>query len=141
MVGCKLVVSQGSHSVGLQGERGDKVNTHTHHLYFSYLIYIYIYIIFNPPLLYSFSIYLDSHLVPLPGSRPPAYVPPLDWLIAVCFGIQGDLGLPGPSGTHGDGSQMGGGILTIYKGAQVTSRRGPAAHVPWGNCTVGERRT
>lgn len=43
----------------------------------------------------------------------------------VCYvysGIQGDVGLPGPSGTPGDGSLRSEKTLTIYKGDKVTQQ-------------------
>ena len=47
-----------------------------------------------------------------------------DWLTVCCvyFGLQGDVGLPGPSGTPGDGSLRSEQTLTIYKGDQVTQQ-------------------
>lgn len=40
----------------------------------------------------------------------------------VYSGIQGDVGLPGPSGTPGDGSLRSEKTLTIYKGDKVTQQ-------------------
>lgn len=46
------------------------------------------------------------------------------WLTVFCvyFGLQGDVGLPGPSGTPGDGSLRSTQTLTIYKGDKVTQQ-------------------
>lgn len=46
------------------------------------------------------------------------------WLTVCCvyFGLQGDVGLPGPSGTPGDGSLRSEQTLTIYKGDKVTQQ-------------------
>lgn len=38
------------------------------------------------------------------------------------FGLQGDAGLPGPSGTPGDGSLRSEITITIYKGEKVTQQ-------------------
>lgn len=71
------------------------------------------FLLFFSSLIFSSSI-TTSFLFPL--SR--------DWLTVCCvyFGLQGDVGLPGPSGTPGDGSLRSEQTLTIYKGDQVTQQ-------------------
>ncbi len=53
-----------------------------------------------------------------PNASPPG------WLTVCCvyLGLQGDVGLPGPSGTPGDGSLRSEQTLTIYKGDKVTQQ-------------------
>ncbi len=76
-----------------------------------------------------YSCFFSSHL-PLwpPSSFCFSFTAPLrnpsDWLTVCCvyFGLQGDLGLPGPSGTPGDGSLRSEQTLTIYKGDKVTQQ-------------------
>lgn len=79
----------------------------------------------------SFSLFLHLHLPPffllffysISSSlhKPLALA---DWLTVCCvyFGIQGDVGPSGPSGSPGDQSLSGETIVTTYKGNKVTQR-------------------
>lgn len=61
---------------------------------------------------------------PFISPSSPLLINPFEPLM-VCYvysGIQGDVGLPGPSGTPGDGSLRSEKILTIYKGEKVTEQ-------------------
>lgn len=59
-----------------------------------------------------------------PSSSCFSSTPDPPWLMVcyVYFGLQGDVGLPGPSGTPGDGSLRSEKTLTIYKGDKVTQQ-------------------
>ncbi len=65
-----------------------------------------------------------NHLLPFSCFSSDPTSPP-DWLTVCCvyFGLQGDVGLPGPSGTPGDGSLTSEQTLTIYKGDKVTRQK------------------